>query len=35
MSAGTSVAGLVGGALTLLLAGLIGFALKRKGNAHA
>ena len=35
MSAGTSVAGLVGGALTLLLAGLIGFALKRKGNSHA
>jgi cobalt/nickel transport system permease protein len=30
VSAGTSVAGLVGGALTLLLAGLLGFALKRR-----
>ena len=30
VSAGTSVAGLVGGLLTLLLAGLIGFALKRR-----
>jgi cobalt/nickel transport system permease protein len=30
VNAGTSVAGLVGGALTLLLAGLLGFALKRR-----
>lgn len=30
VSTGTSVAGLVGGALTLLLAGLLGFALRRR-----
>ncbi len=32
VSTGTSVSGLVGGALTLLIAGLIGFGLKRRGN---
>lgn len=35
VSAGTSVSGLVGGALTLLLAGAIGLGLKRWGVCHA
>jgi cobalt/nickel transport system permease protein len=33
VSAGTSVAGLVGGLITLLLAGLIGYGLKRRAGA--
>jgi cobalt/nickel transport system permease protein len=32
VDAGTSVAGLVGGALTLFVAGLIGFGLRRRGD---
>jgi cobalt/nickel transport system permease protein len=32
VDSGTSVAGLVGGVLTLLMAGLIGFGLKRRRN---
>jgi cobalt/nickel transport system permease protein len=34
VSAGTSLSGLVGGALTLLLAGLIGFGLRAWGGRH-
>ena len=32
VDSGTSVAGLVGGVLTLFVAGLIGFGLKRRSN---
>jgi cobalt/nickel transport system permease protein len=34
VQAGTSVSGLAGGAMTLLLAGLIGFVLRRRGGGH-